>query len=211
MGPPGNRGQRFLAFFFDGDFLCIAHRGASGLAPENTLPAFQLALELGADAIELDVHLADDELVVIHDDDLSRTTNGKGRVSTSSLVDLRQLDAGDGLRIPLLSEVLDLVGDQMGINIELKGRGTAGPVVDLLRARGQGPNHILLSAFDHDELVAARSAAPEYPRGVTEADLPVLVYTVNDPERALALRAMGCVGVFTDHPETLLQALQRRP
>lgn len=147
------------------DFLCIGHRGASGLAPENTLPAFALALELGVDAIELDVHCCEGELVVIHDDDLARTTSGRGRVSATSLERVRALDAGGGARVPLLSEVLDLVGERVLLNIELKGAGTAGPVVELLRARGADPQRYLLSAFDHRELHAARAAAPEFPRG----------------------------------------------
>ncbi|MDZ7825633.1 MAG: glycerophosphodiester phosphodiesterase family protein [Gammaproteobacteria bacterium] len=151
--------------FFGTDFLCIGHRGASGLAPENTLPAFELAVALGVDAIELDVHLCEGELVVIHDDDLTRTTSGRGRVATSTLAGLRELDAGDGNRIPLLTEVLDRVADRCTLNIELKGAGTAGPVIDLLRRRGADPDRHLLSAFDHVELEHARAAAPEFPRG----------------------------------------------
>jgi glycerophosphoryl diester phosphodiesterase len=151
--------------FLTDRFLCIGHRGASGLAPENTLRAFELAIALGADAIELDVHLAEGALVVIHDDDLARTTSGRGSVARASLEQLRALDAGDGERIPLLDEVLDLCAGRIAVNIELKGRGTAGPVVDRLRERGTPPEQVLLSAFDHEELAVARAAAPEYARG----------------------------------------------
>ncbi|HSG88898.1 MAG TPA: glycerophosphodiester phosphodiesterase family protein, partial [Pseudomonadales bacterium] len=150
---------------FGDRFLCVGHRGASGLAPENTLAAFERALELGVDAIELDVHRCEGELVVIHDDDLARTTSGRGRVAETPLAAVRQVDAGDGQRVPLLTEVLDLVGETVLLNIELKGVATAGPVVDLLRARGADPQRYLLSAFDHAELHAARAAAPEFPRG----------------------------------------------
>lgn len=151
--------------FFHRDFLCIGHRGASEAAPENTLRSFELAIAEGADAIELDVQLVAGELIVFHDDELDRTTTGSGPVDAVSLDVLRSLDAGDGERVPLLAEVLEQVAGRVGVNIELKGPGTAGPVVDLLRERSEPPNGILLSSFDHRELAAARAAAPEYPRG----------------------------------------------
>jgi glycerophosphoryl diester phosphodiesterase len=100
----------------------FAHRGASHDAPENTLRAFELALQQNADGIELDVHLsADRQVVVIHDSKLARTTNGRGRVEKHTLAELRTLDAGEGETIPTLAEVLDLVGNQVVLNIELKG------------------------------------------------------------------------------------------
>jgi glycerophosphoryl diester phosphodiesterase len=109
----------------------IAHRGASAYAPENTLAAFRLAVEQRADGIELDVHLsADGEVVVTHDANLGRTTNGTGSVYVKSLTELKQLDAGSwfgaqfvGERLPTLSEVFELVGDQLFVNVELKGPG----------------------------------------------------------------------------------------
>lgn len=111
--------------------LIIAHRGGSGHAPENTLAAFQAAIDQGADGIELDVHLcADGEVVVIHDSDLSRTTNGEGSVYQKTLSEIKQFDAGSwftesftGERVPVLGEVLDLVGGKLIVNIELKGPG----------------------------------------------------------------------------------------
>lgn len=92
--------------------LNVAHRGASAVAPENTMAAFEKAVELGADAIELDLHVSHDgELVIIHDDTLDRTTDGQGPVHTRSLHELKQLDAGRwfserfaGQRIPTLAE-----------------------------------------------------------------------------------------------------------
>lgn len=100
----------------------FAHRGASQDAPENTLKAFQLAMQQGADGIELDVHLTSDgQVVVIHDGELDRTTNGTGQVNKTTLDALRHLDAGEGERIPTLTEVFDLIGDKLTINIELKG------------------------------------------------------------------------------------------
>ncbi len=105
----------------------IAHRGASLHAPENTLPAFELAIQEAADAVELDVKLSlDQEVVVIHDQAVDRTTDGSGRVDQLPLADLKQLDAGvafgdqfRGVRIPTLSEVLESYGGQTYFNIEL--------------------------------------------------------------------------------------------
>ena len=88
----------------------IAHRGASDDEPENTLRAFRRAIELGADMVELDVHLSrDGHVVVIHDDDVARTTDGTGEVPSLTLGELRRLNAGKGERIPTLQEVIDLV------------------------------------------------------------------------------------------------------
>jgi len=105
----------------------IAHRGASLYAPENTLPAFELAVRQKADAIELDAKLtADHHVVIFHDQTLERTTGVKGRVIDSKLADLRRLDAGShfdvayrGEPVPTLDEVFDLVGKQTFINVEL--------------------------------------------------------------------------------------------
>lgn len=111
--------------------LNFAHRGASGESPENTLAAFWLAAELGADGIELDVHLSKDgEVVVIHDFSLERTTNGHGLVRDRTLAELKQLDAGSwfdpsfvGQGIPTLQEVIDLLGHRLRLNIEVKPAG----------------------------------------------------------------------------------------
>jgi len=155
------------------DFLLFAHRGASAERPENTLPAFARAIELGADGIELDVHCCEDALVVIHDDSLERTTSGRGSVADSSLEIVRSADAGDGAAVPLLTEVLDaLEGTSMLLNVELKGAATAVPAIALLRDRGVAPEGILLSAFDHNELVRAQANAPEFPRGALFGRLP---------------------------------------
>lgn len=98
----------------------IAHRGASAHAPENTLSAFELALEQGADGIELDVMLSKDrEIVVIHDASVDRTTNGSGRVKDMTLEELKRLDAGQGEKIPSLEEVFEVFGGKFLINIEL--------------------------------------------------------------------------------------------
>ena len=105
-----------------------AHRGFSGENPENTLASFRAAIAAGADMVELDVHLTrDNELVVIHDDTLERTTDGKGNVADKTLAELKRLDAGfkfnprfAGERIPTLTEVLDVTRGRILVNIELK-------------------------------------------------------------------------------------------
>jgi glycerophosphoryl diester phosphodiesterase len=116
--------------YFTGKFpvLVIAHRGFSGAAPENTLAAFKKAMEVGGDMLELDVHFSKDgQVVVIHDDTLDRTTNGRGKVGDYTLKELRQFDAGSrfapqfaGERIPTLVEVLKLAKGKIPVNIEIK-------------------------------------------------------------------------------------------
>lgn len=101
--------------------LRIAHRGASGYEPENTLKSFQKALALGAEMVELDVRVSKDGfVVVIHDKRVDRITNGQGKVNTLTLRELQQLDAGDGQKISTLDEVLGLVKGRAKINIDLK-------------------------------------------------------------------------------------------
>ena len=113
--------------------LKIGHRGADGYKPENTLISFQKAIDLNVDGIELDVHLSlDGELMVIHDETIDRTTNGKGYVNKMTLQELKGFRINNNQEIPKLKEVFDLVNHQCFINIELKGIGTAKPVVDLI-------------------------------------------------------------------------------
>ena len=101
----------------------VAHRGASAQYPENTLLAFRKAMEQGVDAVEVDVHrTADDELVALHDPTLDRTSNGHGNVRDCTLNEIRQLDAGQGERIPLLTEVIQLAREgQIRLCVEIKG------------------------------------------------------------------------------------------
>lgn len=125
-------------------FLRIAHRGASGHAPENTLAAFRLALELGTDALELDLHQTrDSRIIVIHDHTVDRTTNGHGRVDELTWAEIHRLDAGAwfdarfrGERVPRLEEVLDLVAPTaVRLLIEIKSHGDpAGAIATARRA-----------------------------------------------------------------------------
>lgn len=112
----------------------IAHRGASAYEPENTLRAFARAVEMGATMLELDVHLSrDGSLVVIHDPELSRTTNGSGLVSDLPLAEIQRFDAGYGEHVPTLAEVIEQVRGRAQLYIELKGQQTPAAVVECLR------------------------------------------------------------------------------
>ncbi|MDB5177605.1 MAG: glycerophosphoryl diester phosphodiesterase, glycerophosphoryl diester phosphodiesterase [Candidatus Saccharibacteria bacterium] len=135
----------------------IAHRGASGYKPENTLSSFQEAISLGVDIIELDVFvIKTGEVVVFHDETVDRTTHSTGKVTDFSLEELRQLDAGNGEKIPLLSEVLDLIDKRIPINIEMKGNGIARPVANLIRdyvtKKGWSDRHFIVSSSNYAEL-----------------------------------------------------------
>lgn len=159
------------------EFLKIGHRGACGYAPENTLLSFKKALELNVDMIELDVRICKTgEIVSIHDDTVDRTTDGKGRVKTMSLSELKKLDAGRGEKIPLLNEILDLVNRRARVNIELKGPDTAVPVVELIeeyiKKRCWLPDDFLLSSFDRRELIECRKLNPAIRIGVNIDSVP---------------------------------------
>jgi glycerophosphoryl diester phosphodiesterase len=165
--------------------LVFAHRGASRVAPENTLPAFEAAIRSGADGVELDVQYSSDgHLVVIHDLTLERLTNGIGRVTSQPLATLRALDAGShfgpefaGARIPLLGEVLDLVKDKLLVNVELKvpdtGSAAMGAdVVAAVRAHGMA-DQVVVSSFNPFALRRAKLAGPEIECALLVAhDLP---------------------------------------
>lgn len=126
----------------------IAHRGASEEEPENTLRAFARAIELGADLVEMDLHLSrDGHLVVIHDARVDCRTNGTGEVVGLTLAELRRLDAGKGERIPTLEEVIELARGRCGLYLELKGAGTAGPTLDTIRRHGLG-DQVIVGSFD---------------------------------------------------------------
>ena len=165
--------------------LNFAHRGASHEAPENTLAAFLLAVELGADGIELAAQLSKDgQVVVIHDFDLETTTNGQGPVEDRTLADLRDLDAGShydplfaGQRIPTLQEVIEAVGHQLLLNIELKTRDARDPRLAQAVVRIVEENHlldrVLVSSFNPLALRQVRKSNPWIPLGLLYApDMP---------------------------------------
>src|SRR5690349_19688410 len=113
--------------------LIYGHRGASTEAPENTPRAFARAIELGSDGIEFDLQATADRVpVVLHDRDVRRTTNGQGAVDRLTLSELRALDAGDGERVPTFDEVLELVGDRLHLDLEIKQGGIEAEVLSVL-------------------------------------------------------------------------------
>ncbi len=158
--------------------LIYAHRGASAYAPENTLAAFRLALEQGADGIELDAKLsADGEVVVIHDQTVDRTTQGKGRVNQLALSELKKLVAGswkgdafNGEKIPTLAEVFASVGGKLKINVELTNYsspqdGLPEKALALVQEYHL-EDSILFSSFLLSNLAAVRRVWPEAPVGI---------------------------------------------
>ncbi len=216
----------------------IGHRGASSETPENTLASFRRALEIGVDAVELDVHLSSDgEPVVLHDPFLERTTDGRGLVGGKSLAELRALDAGAwfgerfaGERIPTLGEALGLL-EPIRVIVELK----SGPIyypsmADRVVAAIRGADHgrVTVSSFDHPLLLEVRSRAPDIPTAVlyvgrlvnpvrmaeeAGARLLHLHWAYLTPELVTAANAAGLgVEVWTvDEPEHLAHVLRMRP
>ncbi len=155
----------------------IAHRGASGSYPENTLLAIEQALLAKADGIEIDVFCVENTLVVIHDEDVSRTTNGTGFLQNFTLQQLQQLDAGSGQQVPTLWQVLQLVNNQTLLNIELKGADTAEPLLQLIKKAetelGTEPDKLLISSFNHHLLKQIKKQRPDLKLGALTASLPL--------------------------------------
>jgi glycerophosphoryl diester phosphodiesterase len=213
----------------------IAHRGASADERENTLPAFERAIELGADFVELDVQVsADGALVVFHDLELDRLTPLRGPLRRRALAELREHG------IPTLEEVVELTRGRVGVMAELKRahlyrqHDVIGRTVALL-----GPEDVVLSfarrtlqevlrrrpslrVLQHVGYGVSIRAASGYAwavgfhdprvtaRGVSRAHrlgLETTVYTVNDARRMRSLAAMGVGGIFTDRPALLRESL----
>lgn len=161
-----------------GKVLVIGHRGALGYAPENTMPSFAKGLECGADLIELDVHLtADDAIVVMHDDDVSRTTDGKGAIRAMTLAEIRRLDAGSrfdakfsGERVPTLDEVLDWARGRTPLVVEIKGGPQPAPgieerVVRAIRDHGM-VDEVMAISFHHTSAKRVKALEPALATGI---------------------------------------------
>jgi glycerophosphoryl diester phosphodiesterase len=156
----------------------VGHRGAMGHCPENTMASFERGLELGADWIELDVHLsADGALVVIHDETLDRTTNGHGLVRNRTLAELKQLDAGQGQAVPSLDEVLAWARERNTIvDIEIKNaplyyEGIEEAVVSCANQHDMTDQVIVIS-FDHASVARVKQLEPRLATGVLYACRP---------------------------------------
>ena len=174
--------------------LRIAHRGAKGYAPENTISAFRKAFELNADGIEFDVHLtADNRVVIIHDHTLDRTTSGIGEVRIMTLAELKKLEPDHNLQIPELSETLDFLAGKCLVNIEIKVEAAALPVIDIIEKRiagkQSGYEDFLVSSFDWTALKEIRTRNPR---------IPLCVLTATDLDLAISFAAF--VKAETIHP-----------
>lgn len=167
------------------DFRIIAHRGASAVAPENTLAAIARAADLGARSVELDVMLSADGVpVIIHDTDLARTTSGSGPVAGQPAEALARLDAGSwfgasfaGERIPTLSDAISLIlSRNLALNLEIKPSpgedcATAASAIGLLDKAWPAGAGLVLSSASVEALTVARDTAPNWRRGLI-ADIP---------------------------------------
>lgn len=184
----------------------IGHRGASGHAPENTLASMRKAAELGVRRVEFDTRLsADGEIVVFHDNELKRTTNGSGLVSETPLEELQALDAGAwfseafaGEPIPTLGQMLDQLAKLgLGANVEIKsdsgGEDEAGRVVASF-LKGRWPKGLpppLISSFKPQILAAAANTAAEIPRALCIDEIPA--------DWRQRLNDLGCGAIHCRH------------
>lgn len=186
--------QSVLDRMYGGRTRVFGHRGAMGYAPMNTLPAFELAAQQGADGVELDVRLTSDgALVILHDATVDGTSNGRGAVAEMTLAQVRELDAGAwfdpkfaGTRIPTLSEVFEAIGQRLYINVEIKsegdteGTGIEQKVADEI-ARFGLKERVIVSSFDPMVLHRFRAVMPDVPIG--------FLYETNTPDTITSLMA----------------------
>jgi len=235
----------------------IAHRGASGHAPENTLAAIALAHKVGARCVELDASISSDNIAFLHHDDtLDRCTDASGYLCAMSANELDKVKSSAGMAayknepLPRLSAAVSLLSElQMGLNLEIKptpglDAPTAIAVCDVIREQWPMDLPLVLSSFSKAALAVARDALPGAARAlivgaipddwqhqtqllqcrnlhmaapllkkqqaveITEADLGLYCFTVNEPDEAKQLLAMGVNGVFTDYPEKMIAALE---
>jgi len=225
----------------------VAHRGISRERPENTLPAFLRALELGADGIELDVHATRDGVVIVHHDDVPRATPpdralaGK-RIDQLTWDQLQGFSVDGSALIPSLAEVLAALRGRLDVFVELKAKGIEGPVLDVIHA-SPAPARCAVHSFDHEAIRRIRAVAPAVRGGILFDEAPkdvvaamryadardvwpredfidaamveavhgaggrVLAWTVNRPERAVALAALKVDALCTDSLPQLKRAL----
>jgi glycerophosphoryl diester phosphodiesterase len=237
----------------------FAHRGAKMVAPENTLPAFEQAIAMGADGIEVDVQCSKDGvLVVMHNTTVNETTNGQGRVAVLTAAELGKLDAGShfnasfaNVGVPTLEEVLAVTEGKITLNIEIKSKDDLGgrevePLVEILQA-GNLYDQVIVSSFNVITLLKLRHTDPQVTLGLLyeHQQLPAFLrelllspllrpeafhpqhdlvddeymvwakaipaavntWTVNDPDEARRLAALGVDTIITDVPDLILATL----
>lgn len=141
--------------------IVIGHRGAAAHAPENTLHSFQIALKMGADMIELDVHETNDgELVCMHDYDVGRTTNRTGLIGEMTLSQIKELDIEDSHKVPTLREVLEFSKGKIAVNIEIKVLDIEMKIAQLINEFSM-LDEIIVSSFFHETLSKIKSINPK--------------------------------------------------
>jgi glycerophosphoryl diester phosphodiesterase len=180
-------------------FLTVGHRGVMGVEPENTLRSFRAAQAAGLDQIELDLHLSKDgALVVMHDEDVDRTTDGAGLIRDLTLAEIRTLDAGLGERVPVFEEVLDAVSRP--IQAEIKDVAAAQVLADTLRERGETGRVSVLS-FHDEALAEIRTLLPEVRTVLVASDI--------GPEIVTRAQAVGARLVSLELRQLDLDTVQR--
>jgi glycerophosphoryl diester phosphodiesterase len=213
--------------------LVIAHRGSSGERPENTLPAYELAVAQRADMIEIDLHRTRDGAIVIYHDEELAALGGRGEIADATLAEVRALDAGEGLRVPTLDEVLEGFGRRIPFNLELKQslRGPYEGLEDLTLQRVEAMgilDQTLFSSFYDPVLEVLRRRSPKArigvlvsgraPEGWRErarrfgAEAVHFWVGLATPEAIAAAHGDGLkVHVYTvDHPDEMRRLIDRR-
>jgi glycerophosphoryl diester phosphodiesterase len=154
----------------------IGHRGACGYEPENTIRSLRKAINLGVDAVEIDVRLTkDNKLAVIHDTTLDRTTNGKGLVRNYTLEELKKFDAGKGEHIPSLSEVIDFVRNKVELVIEIKDLGSESLVASAVLDEGVADS-VMVTSFHPSSVLTIKELLPKIKTGVIFSSEPIRAY-----------------------------------
>ncbi len=195
--------------------VVVAHRGASAVAPENTLVAYREALARGAEVAETDVFLtADGRVVAIHDETLDRTTDGTGLVSAHRLAELEGLDAGSwfdpafaGEPVPTLDALLDLARDRLVLCIEIKaGEGIVSAIGELLDARDMR-DQVVIFSFDPAAVAAASEGLPEVPSLLLASRTGVVPHY--EPAVVDQARALGAEGLGFNHRHLTAEMVSR--
>lgn len=174
--------------------LCIAHRGGpvigDHISPENSLEAIGRSLDLGVDAIEIDIFQVAGELFVTHDRRLGRQIKGEGLLTNKTPEELTQLRLANGEILPRLHQVLELIADRALLNIEIKGAQCVSALVQTLRSfcrdRQISADQYIISSFDHQQLFDMLQRAPEFRRGVLIEGIPLDYARCCEPLKAYA-------------------------
>ncbi|ADY28674.1 glycerophosphodiester phosphodiesterase [Cellulophaga lytica] len=174
--------------------LVIGHRGAMGHKTENTLASVKKALELKVDMIEIDVFkIKSGEIIVFHDDEVNRLTNGTGKVEDYTWQQLQELTLVGNHKIPLLTTVLDTINAKVAVNVELKGAGTANDVNAILEEYINTKNwkldQFFISSFNWDELIAMRTINSKIAIGVLTEEDPLQALPMAKQLKAVSINA----------------------